>query len=262
MEAFLATNASQWEIIQNVIDQCDYYILIIGGRYGSITEDGISYTEREFNYAKKIKMPVLAFVHGSLEDIPSGKTDRDDKLREKLDTFRARVMKEFPVRDWTTPHQLGSLVSRSLVQEIKRNPRPGWVRNDGTSPVALLERIDSLSQENVQLKEKLRSDSPNHVPIEELSSGSDEITLSGTLNVKVPGDGMYSSGTTTAWESSVSWDTIFKTIGPRLINEATDETVRRDLARFWVLDLEIREPDATYNSSALSQSSFAESSSS
>lgn len=258
MEAFLATNASQWDVIQNVIDQCDYYVLIIGGRYGSITEDGISYTEKEFNYAKKIKLPILAFVHGSVENIPSGKTERDEKLREKLETFRSRVMKEFPVRDWTTPHQLGSLVSRSLIQEVKKNPRPGWVRNDGTSPVALLERIDSLSQENSELKDKLRSDAPSHIAIEELSSGSDLVTLSGVVNVKTPTDNFYGQGTSTYWDSQVSWDSIFKTVGPRLINEAADDIIRRDLARFWVLDEEVKEPGATYNSSTISQASFAD----
>ena len=53
MEAFLASNESQWSMITGVIDTCDYYILIIGGRYGTLTEDGISYTEREYNYAIK-----------------------------------------------------------------------------------------------------------------------------------------------------------------------------------------------------------------
>ena len=31
MEAFLATNESQWQVIKRVIDECDYYVLIIGG---------------------------------------------------------------------------------------------------------------------------------------------------------------------------------------------------------------------------------------
>ena len=49
MEAFVATDIEQFEVIKKVIDLCDYYVLIIGQRYGSINEaTGISYTETIF----------------------------------------------------------------------------------------------------------------------------------------------------------------------------------------------------------------------
>ena len=51
MELFPAADEEQWEFIKKVIDDCDYYLLVIGGRYGSVTSEGISYTEKEFDYA-------------------------------------------------------------------------------------------------------------------------------------------------------------------------------------------------------------------
>ena len=36
MEMFSADDKEQWEIIQETIDSSDYYVLIIGHRYGSI----------------------------------------------------------------------------------------------------------------------------------------------------------------------------------------------------------------------------------
>ena len=51
MELFPAMDEEQWQFIKNIIDDCDYYLLIIGGRYGSLAEDGISYTEKEYDYA-------------------------------------------------------------------------------------------------------------------------------------------------------------------------------------------------------------------
>ena len=51
MELFPAVDEEQFEFIKRIIDDSDYYILIIGGRYGSMTENGISYTEMEFDYA-------------------------------------------------------------------------------------------------------------------------------------------------------------------------------------------------------------------
>ncbi len=36
MEAFAAADAEQFDIIKKVIDLCDYYVLIIGKRYGTV----------------------------------------------------------------------------------------------------------------------------------------------------------------------------------------------------------------------------------
>ena len=63
MEAFVASNAQQFEVIKKVIDLCDYYVLIIGGRYGTINkETDLSYTEMEYNYAVSKGIPVLVFA--------------------------------------------------------------------------------------------------------------------------------------------------------------------------------------------------------
>ena len=50
MELFPAADEEQWEFIKRIIDDCDYYLLIIGGRYGSVEYDGICYTVKEFDY--------------------------------------------------------------------------------------------------------------------------------------------------------------------------------------------------------------------
>ena len=63
MEAFVATDVEQFEVIKKVIDLCDYYILIIGQRYGSINPyTGISYTEMEYDYAIKTNTGILFFI--------------------------------------------------------------------------------------------------------------------------------------------------------------------------------------------------------
>jgi hypothetical protein len=46
-------------LIKKVIDDSDYYIVILGGRYGSVGEDGVSYTEREYRYALSIGKPII-----------------------------------------------------------------------------------------------------------------------------------------------------------------------------------------------------------
>ncbi len=179
MEAFLATNEAQWEVIQKVIDECDYYVLIIGGRYGSVTPEGISYTEKEYNYAKELGIPVLGFVHGNPENILASKTEMEESARNLLGAFRSRVMAEHPIRKWTNPQELGGLVSRSVSRAIKVTPRPGWIRNTGPSNFDLLEQINSLTKENSALKQKLKSREENYESDESLASGSDKTNLSG-----------------------------------------------------------------------------------
>ena len=51
MEAFPAADNEQFEFIKTIIDVCDYYVLLIAGRYGSLAPDGLSYTEKEYLYA-------------------------------------------------------------------------------------------------------------------------------------------------------------------------------------------------------------------
>ena len=49
MELFPAANDTQWNWIKRVIDESDYYIVIVAGRYGSISPDtGLSFTEMEY----------------------------------------------------------------------------------------------------------------------------------------------------------------------------------------------------------------------
>jgi hypothetical protein len=38
MELFPASDDDQWSFIKSVIDDCDYYVLILAGRYGSCSE--------------------------------------------------------------------------------------------------------------------------------------------------------------------------------------------------------------------------------
>jgi hypothetical protein len=51
MELFPAADDDQWTLIKRVIDDCDYYIVIIAGKCGSIGPTGLSYTRMEYEYA-------------------------------------------------------------------------------------------------------------------------------------------------------------------------------------------------------------------
>src|SRR5689334_6333745 len=101
MELFPAADDEQWEFIKRIIDDCDYYILIIGGRYGSLTKEGISYTEKEYEYAKELGLKILAFIHEKPGEIALGKSDVDPDLRARLLKFRDEVSTGRLVKFWS-----------------------------------------------------------------------------------------------------------------------------------------------------------------
>lgn len=129
MELFPAADEDQWTLIKKVIDDCDYYIVVIGGRYGSLSSDGISYTQKEYEYALSSGKPTIGFLHKNPGAITADKTEPTKQGKNKLESFRQLVQKK-TCRYWINPSELGSVVSRSLVKLIKAHPAVGWVRAD------------------------------------------------------------------------------------------------------------------------------------
>ena len=154
---------------QGVIDDCDYYILIVGGRYGSTTAEGISFTEMEFDYAVSKGIHVIAFLHGQPDLIPVGRSDIEPKARKKLEEFRDRVSKDRLVKFWNSTAELPGLVALSLSKAMKAYPRPGWVRGGSASSSELLEQINELRQKNDELQRNLVTALSERRPADELN---------------------------------------------------------------------------------------------
>lgn len=152
MELFPAMDEEQFEFIKRIIDDCDYYILIIGARYGSMDENGVSYTEKEYDYAVSKNIPVLAFLHNDISSLPMNKADVDDELRKKLEKFRKKVEKGRLVQYWENADNLNARVAVSLPKTIKMFPRTGWVKANLMANSESLQEINELRKENEELK--------------------------------------------------------------------------------------------------------------
>lgn len=104
MEMFSAGDEEQWEIIQETINSSDYYVLIVGQRYGSEIETGedagISYTEKEYRYAKEQKVPILAFILDDNAHITIADLESDPKKLKKLKALYKEVSKHFLDNFW------------------------------------------------------------------------------------------------------------------------------------------------------------------
>lgn len=184
MEMFSAADEEQWEIIKETIDSSDYYILIIGKRYGSIIDKGpdkgISYTEKEYRYAKSIGLPILAYIKND-EAITANNVDDDPEKLKRLQVFKDDVTTGREVKWFGTIDQLGTEVTLSLYKEMSRKKRPGWIRNDAVDIEKNLSEIVELSKKNRELQEQNTQLSKE---LEKLRSASDrKPLLSLTLGV-------------------------------------------------------------------------------
>ncbi|WP_405176342.1 DUF4062 domain-containing protein [Paenibacillus sp. FSL H8-0261] len=222
MELFPATNDDQWTLIKSVIDDSDYYIVVLGGRYGSIGPQGISYTEMEYRYAIEVGKPTIAFIHKDPQELPNNRTEQEKEGKEKLELFRTLTQQKL-VRYWSNPIELGSVVSRSLTKLIKSNPAIGWVRadkisDDGASKeiLRLKNQVDRLKDELDQVKVKAPEKS------EEFAQGEDLFQIVYTFTGRKKGaQSYYRYKRNLIW----SWNKIFQNVGPLLMNEASEEDI-------------------------------------
>lgn len=230
MELFPATSETQWKLITRLIDDCDYYMVIVAGKYGSIVPgEGISYTEKEFDYALSIKKPVLAFIHEKPGDLKSDLCDSDKAVLAKLEAFRQKCKDNRCVRFYDSAKDLGAKVSRGYVQETKGNPQTGWVRANVASQQSSLETIEKLRKRIGELElviEAVVDASPAVGEIDKtnLARGDEEFTFD--LHCTSRGDGRVEWGSVTR-----TWDQLFVEIGPFLEDGRLESDVAAHLGK-------------------------------
>lgn len=158
MEAFTATDLEQFEVIKRVIDLCDYYVLIIGKRYGSINPDtGISYTEMEYNYALEQGVPVLVFALDASVNLPPEKTESEPEKIKKLDEFRTKAMTNRLASVWTNAEDLTGKLAIAIMNAKVQISRPGWQRSQDFDEASLRREIMELQAENAILSNELKT---------------------------------------------------------------------------------------------------------
>lgn len=159
MEDFTAKDDRGWKTITRVIDQSDYYVLLVAGRYGSIDDSvGVSWTEREYDYARSKGVPVLAFLRERAET-PGSQMDTDPRRVEKLAAFIDRIKANHMKASWRGPDDLAGKVTEAIRQQIQDDDddgqsRPGWYRGDQVPSTTALDEFARLSDESARLREE------------------------------------------------------------------------------------------------------------
>ncbi|CAH0318113.1 DUF4062 domain-containing protein [Priestia megaterium] len=135
MELFQAASKSQFDIIKQWIEESDIYMLILGGRYGSIEPiSGYSYTELEYHYALEANKPVFSiilsdsYLYQKRSYAPTYSVF-EEKEKEKYETFK-NLVKQKMIREIHSLQDIKAEVGysiRALEQDPSYNFR-GWIR--------------------------------------------------------------------------------------------------------------------------------------
>ncbi len=216
MELFTAGDQSQWEVIKQWIDNSDVYLLILGGRYGSIDkETGKSYTHLEYEYALEKSIPVFSCV---LRDPDKRAMEKGD-INKYLERENPAQYKEFKnlvtskmVRFWENSEEIKTSIILTLNDFEKRNNLIGWVRSNqqiGTrTRFPITQEIQTQRDIITEFCQKVagawwqifRGDSPHKESICYFTIKPEEITNTVYMN----GQSFDSSGEEIGWWKSIA----------------------------------------------------------
>jgi hypothetical protein len=160
MELFTSGDQSQLATIKAWIDESDVYMLILGGRYGSIEpESGLSYTELEFDYALAQGKPMFSVVikEAAIErKVQAGGTGFIEKENGKaLTAFRTKVL-SYITAFFEDEKDVRLAVYESIADCAAKKNLVGWVPgNTVVDNTPLFEDIKKLNDENAKLRAKI-----------------------------------------------------------------------------------------------------------
>ena len=228
MEMFPATDEEQFNFIKRIIDNCDYYVVIIAGKYGSIAPDGVSYTEKEYDYAVSKGIHVLAFVRNE-DAIEEENREQDDDKRKKLDQFKAKVQTGRVVKPWNNKQDLVYSLVISLNQEKAAYPAIGWVRaNQALSNESLIE-LNELHKEVEELR-KYKQQQEAKLTFEDIADFDDEITLH---FIQSYWERRLMKDCYCDHSAAISWRMFFAQIAPTIMNNPNEEFLKLQIGEMY-----------------------------
>ncbi|UUF15891.1 MULTISPECIES: DUF4062 domain-containing protein [Flavobacterium] len=230
MELFSAGDESQMSVIKRWIDESDIYLLILGGRYGSIdSSSGKSYTQLEYEYALQIKKPLFAVIinDSALEEKVKkyGTSVIEKENQSLLNEFKSAVLKNL-VKFWDDKKDIKLAIHETISDFIYSKELVGWIRANTTSNPEIYIELNELRKENQEIKSKLDS-KEKQSELESLADLNETITISGKHSYY----SVYHHGTISSnWSQNLTWGEIFALISPYLLKKPNDANVKGKLS--------------------------------
>lgn len=240
MELFKAGNRSQLDTIYKWIDNSDVYMLILGGRYGSIEENsGKSYTQLEYEYAIQKDIPVFAvvleedFLKTKGEEIGEDRVFEKNHIEEFV-KFKEVVMTKI-IRKVRDSKDIKLAIHTTLNEFIEDYTMVGWVRaNETEASVALLSQnnqlnieLNELHKENKKLKYEIEAQKFEFE--KELAFEQDTIKLLATYQRRINSSAPYRYEDVKI-EKDITWDNLFVLWAPYLMKNLTLYEAQKELS--------------------------------
>lgn len=227
------------------IDDCDYFVLLLGSRYGDLSASGVSYVHLEYIYAITKQKPVLVIMHESPDHRPLEVQEPTKEGQRKFEDFRRQLQRERDmVVTFREPRELEVILRHAMPQLTQRYPSLGWVRPNDAQMQALQLENEKLRQKNAQLMASGRGRNTAN----STSSLDDEVTAamgeSGVLDVPVVrGDELmsfdyrvhaYQDGNFRELRPrrQMTWNELLVAIGPGFRPPAPEENFARILNEY------------------------------
>lgn len=176
MELFSAGDESQLGVIKRWINESDVFLLILGGRYGSIEpKSGKSYIQLEYEYAIENNKPFFAVV--IKENALNNKVSHEGK--EVLELENPKKYKEFKnkVLDkmcdfFEDEKDIKLSIHTALSDFNSRKELTGWVSGSETKKIdGLLKQNTKLLEEKEILKEEIEQLKKNQLSTRKVING-------------------------------------------------------------------------------------------
>ncbi|MDO8729014.1 MAG: hypothetical protein Q7K26_03960 [bacterium] len=208
----------------------------------------------------KIGIPIIGFLHADPASIPNGKSDNESVAIKKLVEFRKLVQTRL-CKEWTSAADLGAVVSRSLTQLMKRNPRSGWVRANQLASAEASEEILRLRHQIDDLMramESLAFAKPQGSDI--LAQGDEEVSIEYTLTATDRSKGYPYEHQRCVFVEVFSWATLLKAFGPYFLTKSKLSNLKSALNRVLKAraadTAEVKFPELEFGAASIAESSL------
>lgn len=194
------------------IDDCDYFILMLGSRYGELSASGVSYMHLEYIYAVTKQKPILVLMYEAPESRADEFQDRQPEGKVKFLDFRRQLQRERDmVMTFRDLRDLEIAIRHTMPQFLNRYPAQGWIRPNHQQLQQLQDENEQLRQKVIQLEQQQprAASAPQRVVDLPQVQGHEEIAFD--YKVHAYQDGNFRE---LRPQRQMSWNDLLMVIGP------------------------------------------------
>jgi hypothetical protein len=220
---FTSPEGPQSALIQKMIDDADFFILIIGNDESPADGPWINKVMAEYEYAVSRDKPVTAFIyHNDTSQRASGiETNATDTKQFKK--FKKELIDTMAIL-WSKVPELGALVSRLISQGRKYFPQAGWVRANMVHELVGRSKLSSNKYIRTRERDGELVSTLTEAPMEDLAEGDEQVEV----YVETSG-GPYNKPVVKSESFTVSWKTIAYHLLPKVMDPIRESTFRTNL---------------------------------